>query len=539
MRRITALFTTITTIIIVALSACTRVVGDEPVGAWSFTAVAEQVREGNDIPIHLMFKDAGLVVDNPSWGDKWKGASFYGEVYDVMGRQVENAVFSGPGGVLGKGCTVDINPNGRLDIILGALREGVYTVKMNLETRYTVDTWATTTVTVLEKGEVGPVVPPEDIIPVEDFTVPGKDNGLEIDEIGNIILDLRFFNEMNPFRYNSTVTPENATNKQLLAQSENDGVAGIQVEGQTLLVITPKVIGTCVMVVRSEDGNAMRSFGVRVIRSLPDATGFTLPIDDGERDAYEFDLAGRLALDVNKYNDSNPFGYTCRPIPAEAAKPSLTASSSDNGILVASIQDGNRLVLKPVSPGYVVVTVSTTDGAIVRTMKVVVYSAFQVVLDAVESAASEEDKVSGIFPCKITMKADSQHLPKMMQLEVYGKATGRIDLTDPVDYFKADSLKNARTAYFSFAEKVPVLYLANGNSAYDIYTRLLKKVGSMGAVVHHAADWPGYYDYVAYYRFYKLDLSISVKGDFDTNLYRVTLVRKYDSPTYRIYQYLF
>lgn len=523
---------------VAAMSGCNGIeVVDEDINAYSLVASVDNVQEGNDIPVHLYFSDAGLQVDNKSWGDKWKNANFYGFVYDSMGREVENTVFSGPSGVLAKGAVFDVDPSGKMDIIIGGLREGSYMLKLNIRTRYAVNTWATASFAVMERGGVIP--PPSENIPVEDIIVPGKDNGLEIDEIGNIILDLRYFGAANPFRFVATVRPDNATNKQLLGQSDNAGVADIRIEGQTLLVITPKTVGVCKMSVSSADGAVTRTFGVKVINTPPDADGFTLPTDDSERNNYDFDVAGRLALDINEYNDGNPFEYTCRPIPAGAAKPSLVASSSDENILVATIRDGNQLKLTPKSPGYVTVTVSTTNGSIVRTMKVAVYSRIQLIIKAVEEAQSEEDKVTGIFPCKLTVHASSSWLPKVLQMEVYGKATGRIDLTDPVDYFKVDSLKNTRTAYYSFEEKVPLLYLANGNSNYNVYTRLMKKVAAMGAVVHHSADWPNYKDYIIYFRLYQVKLNFSVKEDFDTNLYRISIVEEYNSPEHRLYHYLF
>ena len=532
--------TIITTILALAgLWSCQeREVADENIAAYSFTAAVETVSEGNDIPVHLAFSDGGLVVDNESWGDKWKSAEFYGKLFDARGREVENAVFSGPEGVITNGSTLGLSKNGRTDIVIGALREGEYTLSVNLRTRYTVDTWATAAFSVLKKSQGGTPAEDETVL-VDDITVPGADNGLEIDDIGNIVLDLKYYNASNPFRFRCTVRPANATNKQLRASSGTQDVADAAIDGQTLLVIVPKSIGRSTVTVRSEDGNAEKSFGVTVIRSADEPTGFTLPTDDGERDAFGFDIAGRLELDIDAWNESNPFDYECKAIPATASKPALVASSDNEPVLEAAIRDGNKLRLTPKSPGYATVTVSTTDGKIVRKMSVVVFSKISLVIDALESEPSEEDKEHGIFPCELTIKTSSKWTPKMFQVEVFGKAMGRIDLTDSADSFKVDSLKNARTAYFSVQEKVPVLYLSNGNSAYDVYTRLMKKVASMGAVVHHSADWPHYKDYIVYFRLYKIFLNISAIENYDTNVYRVAIDERYDSPDNRIYQYLY
>lgn len=518
---------------LLAAVACTHEVTDEPLNAYSFRAVAETVEEGNDIPIHLYFSDGGLVVDNPSWGDKWKGATFYAELTDSYGHSVDNAVFCGPEGVLGNGSIIDINPEGKTDIIIASLREGRYQLKINLKTRYTVDTWASTIVDVLPGSTQG-----GDVVYVDDIIVPGKDNGFEIDDVGNVILDLRKYNVANPFRFQVGVRPEDATNKQIHAEPVDASVSGAHVSGETLLVLSPKAVGVTKINLRSDDGHATNSFGLRVIESLPEVEGFTLPTDDSEKDNFDFDVAGRLALDINEWNDGNPFGYTCRPVPATAAKPDLVAESDTPTVLVAAISDGNRLILTPKSPGYATVTVSTTDGTIVRKMKVAVISRFTVTIDAVEEEASDIDKQFGIFPCKLTFKSSSQWTPQRLRTEVFSKVTGRVDLTDPVDYFLVDSLKNSRTAYYSFEEKIPVLYMANGNSAYQLYERVFKKLSAASVMVHHSDDWPRYYDYAAYFRLYKVVINVSVIEEFDTNLYRVTLVKKYDSPEHKLYQYL-
>lgn len=527
------------TIITILLSGCAaKEVIDENVNAYSFSAVAESVQEGDDIPVHLYFSDGGLIVDNPSWGDKWKGATFYAEMKDSRGRTVDNAVYSGPGGVIANGSVLDISSTGKMDIVVGALREGTYTLDINMKTRYTVDTWASTTITVRERTEA-PVTPPAGDIYVDDFTVPSSSNGLEIDNIGNIVLDLRIFNADNPFKFRSTVRPDDATNKQLVAASGDPSLAAIRVESQTILVITPVKVGTVAMTVRSADGNAQKSFGVRVIETLPDTEGFTLPSDDSEKGNYDFDVAGRLQLDINEWNDGNPFQYTCKPIPSDAAKPSLVASSDTPEVVTAVIRDGNRLVLVPKKPGYAVITVSTTDGDIVRQMRVAVVSKFNIIVDAVEDAQSDDDKKSGVFPCRLTVKTSSKYTPSRLRVQVYAKATGRVDLTDPADYFKVDSLKNSRTAYYSYQDKIPVLYQSSGNSAYDLYNRVMKKISAMGVVIHHSADWPNYKDYISYFRLYKIDLGVSVIEEFDTNLYQVTLQEKYNSPEHKLYQYLF
>ena len=521
-----------------AMGSCTKEIADVATNPYVFSATATTVSEGEDIPLMLTFSDGGYAVDNGAWGDSWKKATFHCEILDSRGRVVETAVVSGPTGVLVEGSRVDIPRSGRLDLVVSSLREGDYTIKINMRTRYTVDTWASTDIRVTEKkGEVPPVVPPAKVL-AEWFTVPDKDNGHDVDTDGNIILDLRYFNVTNPYRFTSVMVPENVSDRRIVIDVRDEDILAGSVTDGTTMVLVPKKVGVTRVEAVSGDGAVKRGFGVRVIETHPGADGFSLPTDNDEKGNYDLDVAGRLALDINEWNSSKPFRYTCRPIPDGSVLPGLKAESDTPDVLGASVEDPATLVLTPKKPGYATVTVSTTDGKVIRTMRVAVISNFKILIDAVESEPSEEDKAVAIFPCRLTLAADSKWIPEMMHVETYGKATGRVDLTDPSDYFKVDSLKNARTAFWSFEEKVNILILGDGPSAYDVYKRLMRKVGAIQVLCHHSDDYPDYYDYVRNFKLYAVTLQFGIRQNFDTNIYRGTVVTKYDSPQYRLYQYL-
>lgn len=540
--RIHLLFTAAMATLIAAATSCNEriEIDDAPQNVHGFAISVGEAVEGSDIVLSLDFNDAGLRVDNKAWGDPWKKATFHATVTDSYGRKIENAIFVGPDGtVLRDGTRFDIGGEGRMNILLSSLRKGQYTIVMNIRTRYDVDTWATATVSVKGGGTNGGG---NETVLVEDFTVPGSGNGMEVDNLGNIVLDLRFFNTTSPFRFPSTIIPANASDKNLNATSDNPSVCGATTTGTpaSTLILTPVSVGTCRVSVNSADGNARKSIGVKVIETYPDADGFTLPGDEGETDGYDFDLASRLALDVNIWNDGHPFTYICKPIPANAADPDLMATSSDTGVLDAEIRNGNRLVLTPHKPGYATVTVSTTDGDVVRQLRVAVQSRFNITLDVVEGEQSESDKVSGIFPCKITIKSSTTWMPPgVFHVKFFARVVGRIDLDNPADWFKVEELKNSRTAFCSFEDDATVLYLANGNSAYDIYLHLMSRLDGYGLPVHHSADaWSGAGDYTAYFKLKSISLVPSIEEKYDTNLYKATLVPAYDNPKNKIYSYL-
>lgn len=545
MKRLNLIFAALGAAVLLGmLPACTEEIQDKDQNVYSFRITAGTVGEGEDIPVSMLFADAGLTVDNKAWGNPWKKAVFHGYVTDAAGRRVDNVVFSGPDGVLTDGTRVDIGSSKRLDIVISHLRQGDYTLTVNMETRYTVDTWASTAFSVTEgkasKPDTGKT------IWVDSFTVPDGNTGLDIDPIGNIILDLRIFNTQNPFRFVSTVTPANATDKRLAASPADAAVLGATVEGENMIVLSPKVVGESLVTVRSLDGKAERSFGVKVIQSSVPSTGFTIPTDpDGGDPAAAFDLAGRLAMEINDYTgDSGDlvpgkcYEYTCQPIPAGATRPTLVAESDNEGVVKAAIADGNRLLLYPQGVGYANVTVSKTDNTVVRVLRVAVVSTVEVVLSAEESNPSDEDSQSGIFPCKIAGSPDSKYIPRPLHIEVFGRATGRVDLTDKADYFLVDSLKNSRTAIYSFEEKVLMMSVPGMTSRYDVYSRLMTKIAKRYVPYHHSDDYPKYYDDVKYFRLYSVGLDFGFVIDYDTNLYRLSIRKDYDSPQTRIYQYL-
>lgn len=531
------------TSLVLGLSACTREIADVNENVYSFKLAVDAASEGEDIPVHVLFSDAGYTVDNASWGDPWAKSVFFGSVSDASGHVVDNAIFNGPEGVIGDGSVINIDGSRKFDFAISNLRKGDYTLEVTMESRYTVQAFASATFSVYEKGSGGP----GGDIYIKDFTIPDENCGLEIDPIGNIILDLRVFNSSNPFRYVSTVTPANAKDKQLLASPEVADVLGAEIEGETTIVLVPKKVGQSKVTVRARSGNAQRTFGVTVIESEIPTEGFTIPTDPNGGDPdIDFDLGGRLALDINKFANpdgtlpgNNPYEYVCKPIPTGALGLKLKAVSDNEDVVKADIVDDTRLRLFPQSVGYAVVTVSTLDDKIVRKLKVAVISNITIEMNADEGAPSSDDERSSVFPCVIRLVASTKYIPYRLQVNFYGKVYGRIDLTDPADYFLVEELKNSRTALYEYETTSNVLIVGpQYPSGYDVYTLLMKRVAAQSVPFHHSDDYPNYYDGVKYYRLYSMTIEPSVVDGFDTNLYRVTLNRNYDNPANRIYQYL-
>ena len=505
-------------------------------------ATSDTVTEGEDTPIHLSFADGGLRTDNKAWGDAWKGATFFGSILDEEGHAVDGVAFVGPDGPLRDGDVIDIVGERTIDIVVTGLVKGRYSAVFNIRTRYGVDTWATTSVRVLGRDEA----PVEEIL-LEGFTVPTDDDTDNIDEMGRLSLPLSLYPEGTSYSYLCVLSPANAVDGQLEATSSDPDVVTAHIEGRNRLVLSPHGEGTSLITVRNvPSGRVERKFIVVITgggsSDMP-ATDIVLPVDDGEDpggDGVDIDAGGRLVLDINTFDEDNPYGYDVRVIPDGADNGALMAVSSDETILVAEISGRNRLVLTPLHPGIVTVTVSTLDGTVSRSFVVQVIARMLIHIDAVEGEASDADRAKGIFPCSLVMRTDAKWGPANVMLDVYAKATGRIDLVDPHDSFTADDLKSSRTAIHSVDHATQVFFFLNavGTTKYDLYKWVLLPATNATLEVLHSDDYPRNGKRQVGFTLYSAGVTFTVNRNYDPDLYEVVIVNDYDDPKYNIYRYL-
>ena len=85
-----------------------------------------------------------------------------------------------------------------------------------------------------------------------------------------------------------------------------------------------------------------------------------------------FDDEGNLIVPLDVYSSDAPFRHDCIVSPANAENGTLKAVSSNPVVASARITAPTMLSINPVSPGKAVVTVSTLDGTVVKTIPVVV-----------------------------------------------------------------------------------------------------------------------------------------------------------------------
>ena len=509
---------------------------------WRVYAVSETVTEGEDSPVHLSFTDGGLRTDNKAWGDAWKGATFFGYVLDENRKDVPGVVFVGPDGPMENGAVMDIGGERTIDIVVLGLGKGSYTAVFNIRTRYGVDTWATTSLRVLGADEV-----PVDEILLQGFTVPTDDDLENIDDQGRLSLPLSLYPEGTSYSYLCVLNPANAVDGQLEAESSAPDVVGARIDGKNRLVLSPHSEGSSVITVRNTpEGTVVRRFTVSVIgggeSSVP-AEGIVLPVDDGEdtgSEAVTVDAGGRLVIDINTFDDDNPYAYDVKVIPEDADNGALMAVSSDEDILTAEISGRTRLVLTPHRPGTVLVTVSTLDGTVSRSFTVQVIARMVIHVDAVEGTPSNDDRARGIFPCSLVMRSDSKWGPANVMLDVYAKATGRIDLVDPHDSFTSAALQSSRTALHSAEHSTQVFFFlgASGTTKYDVYKWILSPATAASEEVLHSDDYPRNGKRQVLYTLYSAGVTFTVNRNFDPDIYDVVIINDYDDPKYNIYRYL-
>ena len=505
-------------------------------------ATSDTVTEGEDTPVHLSFTDGGLRTDNKAWGDAWKGATFFGKITGPDGEAVEGVTFAGPDGILNDGDSFDVGGERTLDIAVGGLRKGFYEAIFNLRTRYGVDTWATTSIRVLGTDEA----PVEEIL-LKGFSVPTDDDEGNIDGEGRLSLPLPLYPEGTSYSYICALDPVNAVDGQLEASSSAPEVVSVRIEGRNRLVLSPHAEGVAVITVRNlPDGTVVRRFTVAVTggADVPvPATGIILPVDDGQdtgSEAVTIDAGGRLVIDINTFDEDNPYSYDVTVEPENADYGGLTAQSSDESILTAEISGKNKLVLTPHKPGTVNVTVSTLDGTVSRTFTVQVIARVFLHINAKEGTATPEQKAREVFPCSLTFSSDAKWMPSYIKLDVYAKATGRINLeNESHDTFTRQELKNSRIAIHSVDHSASVFVFRNtAGTVYDVYKYVLDPATAAQEEILHSDDYPNNGKRMENYRLYSVGVTFNISRDYDPDVYDVVIVNDYDDPKYNIYRYL-
>ncbi|MGI5880625.1 MAG: Ig-like domain-containing protein, partial [Syntrophomonadaceae bacterium] len=133
----------------------------------------------------------------------------------------------------------------------------------------------------------------------------------------------------------ATVTPDNATNKNVTWSSSNNSVATVA-DG----VVTPVAAGTATITVTTVDGNFTADCVVTVNAATVDVSGVSL---------------NASTLTLTEGGDTAALVATVTP--ADATNKNVTWSSSNNS--VATVDNG---VVTPVAAGSATITVTTADG---------------------------------------------------------------------------------------------------------------------------------------------------------------------------------
>lgn len=91
-------------------------------------------------------------------------------------------------------------------------------------------------------------------------------------------------------------------------------------------------------------------------------TGLTVP---GSATGFQCETVSGMEyvlVDMDAYTASHPMTYTVQVTPSNADVKTVTASSDRENVARASVRNGNTLEIVPVSEGFAVVTVTSSDG---------------------------------------------------------------------------------------------------------------------------------------------------------------------------------
>lgn len=164
----------------------------------------------------------------------------------------------------------------------------------------------------------------------------------------------------SPVTLNATVTPSDATNKDLIWSSSNTAVATVNSSG----AVTPVSAGTSVITVITEDGYKTASCTVTVTSSST-----TIPVAGVSLD--------KTTLSMNV--GSTPITLNTAISPSNATNKDVTWSSSNTSVAAVSSSGS----VSAVSTGTAVITATTKDGNKTASCTVTVYSSGTVLVTGV------------------------------------------------------------------------------------------------------------------------------------------------------------
>lgn len=359
---------------------------------FSFAVLAEGAAEGEDLHVSVS------ILKGP-----WDGYSLASsvEAYDIA---------SGTGTPAGTGlhsagvpaasmASVSFPDGGHRDFTVPGLDAGTYRVTVTLARDGKASTGSVVVVVTAKEGP-GQEPGPGGTKYVTGFTLPVDDTSLTLETVSGmdcVVLDLAQYNSSNPFTWRSDVNPADADDRRLSARSLDNAVVVAVVRDGSLLSLTPVAAGVAAVTVASLDGNADRTFGVKVTKEeqqppVKPVTDFTVPEPDKE--------TGRVPVEAGK-----TLSFTPALTPADANTPVFTASSSDVTVTQASVS-GGTVSITGIAPGYATVTVSVENGPS-HTVPVMVWKDVTVRIEWEELEATEAQLKSKTFPCRLRFSSDS------------------------------------------------------------------------------------------------------------------------------------
>ena len=454
---------------------------------FTFSVIAGNVNEGETVPVSVS------ILSGPTDGYAMSCSIRSWDSSTNTGTPVSATLLSGdtPVGT----SPVSFTDSGHRDFRIKDLAPGTYMISVTL-TRGGFSSEQSCTAVVFPNGK--PPVPTEK--KVTNISIPGASDGFTVETDGGftyIVLDLKDYGNGKAVTYRCSVSPADADDPTLLAQSDNPGVASVSVSDRTRLSIVPHAVGKAVITVRSADGGTTRSFGVKVVDSTtpPEPvrpTDFTVPTPDSVYGSVPVTCGGKLE-----------FTPTVTPANAEAV---FSASSSDPSVATAEV-NGGTITVKGVYPGRASITVAA-EGGPSKTFAVIVRKDVKVTVEWQELQASDAQLKTKTFPCKLKFSSDSDiEFPTPIVWTVAMKAVVTVAGKD------TQSVTDSRDVRFN--GKTPAYY--------DVTTNILIPAWRIYSVNDFGLS---------------VTLSIQRNVALDPDLWNVTFVETYKTQNAHIMDYL-
>ena len=194
----------------------------------------------------------------------------------------------------------------------------------------------------------------------------------------------------------ATITPQNATNQNVIWTSSNPVIASVSSDG----IVNANFAGTAIITTTTEDGGYTAQCEVTVERKADDNIGEDISVTEVTLTP----LHDKLILDGKPSSTI----VNATVYPENATNTKLIWENSDSSVVDMAFFDSSdhKALIVALSPGEAVITVTTVDGNFVAQCKIIVTANGEVTTEAPDTNNTETDVITPEIPVNTDNEID-------------------------------------------------------------------------------------------------------------------------------------